>query len=275
MLGMCYSDRKVYTMETERNQIAGHLAVYQMNSDSGSLTLIDCMDLGMGLLLQIHGNHAISPSLDRHSHRVFIPVYYNGVLVARLEGDKLVEERILYSVDSVIDLAVVPLDTLYVCDWGGRAVHIIDGIHDTVTGTLETPVLTNSDLKPCNLAVQGDNIVVGYGRDLVTILEHLLESESAIIGFSLVVYRHGSLTPIRVLHALEMFPTHFLTADSEGHVLLVQPKAVTLHVVNINGAVYRVKHKITVNTDSEICDGIVVNRQLWVACNNGDIVIMS
>ncbi len=249
-----------------------------MNSDSGSLILMYCMDMERKywpLLLMMAGAENtmvfyLSIATDRHSHRVFLPVQ-TGVLVARLAGDKLFKERVLQCVDIVDDLAVIPLDTLYVCDWVGRAVHIIDGIHDTVTGRLNTPALTKPNLRPGSVAVQGDNVVVGYCRHMGTVLQ----IESGIQAFSLVVYRHGSLTPIRILHAPDIDVAPRLTADSEGHVLLVHCKTATVHVINMNENVYRVNPKIKFNTDSQICGCSVVNRQLWVACDNSDIIIMS
>ncbi len=276
--GLCYSDRKVYTVEWRALEHVD-LAVYQMNSDSGSLILMDCMDLEIPpedmlcMWETQRSGRLFSPSIDRHSHRVFLPVL-TSVLVVRLEGDKLVKERILHSVGQVLDLAVIPLDTLYVRD--GWAVHLVDGIHDTVTGTLEKPALANPYPRPCSVTVQGDNIVVCYGTDVIT----LRQSEfSRYSQYSLAIYRHGSLTPIRVLHAPnihgEWNRSHLLTAESEGHVLLLSRKNATVCVININENVFCVNHEINVNTGSDICDCTVVNSQLWVACDSGDIIIMS
>ncbi len=273
LLGLCYCDRKVYTVEKQIHGYHNHLVVYQMNSDSGSLILMDCMDVETRGYLARHfegilvGNTIVYPlsiATDRHSHRVFFPVRH-GVLVARLEGDKLLKERILHSVDVTYDLAVIPLDTLYVCDWDGKAVRIIDGIRDTVTGTLETPVLTDPDMRPYSVAVQGDNIVVGYGIlgfPLSMLMSGLGRSERATPEFSVAVYHHGSLTPIRILHAPDtdvgVFPP-YLTAGSEGHALLVHNNTATVCVININGDVYHANHKIKVNTDSQIYGCVVVN----------------
>ncbi len=262
-------------METQRNEEHDLLAVYQLNSVSGSLILMDSMEVERNqpslFLVVILGGHFRSPSIDRHSHRVFLPVR-DGVLVARLEGDKLVKERILHSGNDVYDLVVIPLHTLYVSDWHSGAVSIIDGIHDTVTATLKTPVLTRPGMIPYHLAVQGDNVVVFYGEDMIA----ALKSKSVISGyFSVVVYRHGSLTPIRILHSpdspAEVLLPYLFTADSEGHVLLIKKKS----VIVINTNVCRISQEINVNTDSAISGCTVVNRQLWVGCKNGDIVIMS
>ncbi len=283
--GLPYSDGKVYTVE--ENDEHGDLAVYQMYSDSRSLILIDCMDLGRGLSLQIHvssDSHGISPSIDRHSHRVFLPVG-NGVLVARLEGEKLFKERILQSVGHVDHLAVIPLDTLYVCDLSSEAVRIIDSIHDTVTGTLEPPALTLSDLRPSSVAVQGDNVVVCYSKKS----QHWFWGE---ILHCLVAYRHGNLAPIRVLYTHDIpegvLPPHLFTVDCEGHALLAHTDIMNaaifdvINVININGnvyrvhaEVYRVHAEVNAKSASLTCGCAIVNRQLWVARYSGDIVIMS
>ncbi len=283
LLGLCYSNSKVYTLEINKKDV--HLAVYQMNGDSGNLILMDSMDVGLGLSLALltHLNirgpsRGFSPSIDRHSHRIFLSAHH-GVLVARLEGDKLVKERILQSVHYLGDVVVMPLDTLYVCDWTYDTVCIIDGMDDMVTGTLETPQITWGVLTPYSLAAQGDSVLVCYNDDSKTMPDEYFESISAKSEYFLVIYRHGSLIPARILCAPDItggeFPPHLLIADSEGHALLAQRNSDTSRVININVDVYHVNHKIKVNTDSVICGCTIVNRQLWMACGSGDIVIMS
>ncbi len=118
-------------MEEESLRYNHSFAVYQVHHASGYITLLDRMDLGISVVVW-----SVCPRVDHHSRRVFVPCWGNGVVVAHLDGERLVRERTLNSVLYAESVDAMSPDTVYVCD---SRVHSVDINHDSITSTLEKP----------------------------------------------------------------------------------------------------------------------------------------
>ena len=198
--------------------------------------------------------------MDRHSRRVFVPCYDSGVTVVRLDGDRLVRERTLTCVSYVISVDVMSPDTVYVGDWRG-SVHVVSITDDRQISTLETPdTMRGEPHSQCWAAVLGDNVMVCY--DFST----------------LVLYRHGSPAPVRVIprpRGLKL--VRAVSTDCRSNYIVADSEARSVYIIDSNGDL---QHTVNIpDTDSDPYSGLrdcaVINRQLWVGCGNGDIVIVS
>ncbi len=262
--GMSYSEGRLYTLEGCGSGSGTHsqtVAVYSVHRDSAEITLLDRLELWeTGIGWQI-----VCPRVDHHSQHVFVPSD-SGVAVARLDGDRLVRERTLTCVSVTVSVDVMSPDTVYVCDSRNKSVHVVDVRNDRITSTLQRPDITRDEV-PARLAVLGDSVVVCYSGNC-----------------PLVVYRHGSPAPVRVIpHPLtESNFVRVVSTDYQRHVLLADEtfSKVTVSVLNISGDLY---HTINfdksdkfemIQTDYPV-DCAVVNRQLWVGFSSGYIVKMS
>ncbi len=251
--GLCYREDCLYVVEgrqVEPDKAPLRLTVYRVESDSGHTTRLDTLTG----LSKVYKPSPLCPRVDRHSRWVFIPSEESGVTVAHLDGDRLVRERTLTCVNDAVSVDVVSPNTIYVGDRRSLCVHVVDVTEDRITSTLEKPDTARGE-GPYNLAVLGDRIMVGYGY------------------FTLIVYNDGSPTPVRVIPR----PTGLerMTAISiEGHsnFIVTDYKTRSVFVINKNGELC---HTVGIDTDKGLRDCAVVNRQLWVGCMNGDIVIMS
>ncbi len=251
MCGLCYTDGKLYTLEkqdVESQSSSHHLCVYQIQRDSGHITLLDSIELGVaGLMLP-----PIRPRVDRHSQRVFIPGD-GGVTVARLDGDRLVRERTLTCVTHPASVDVMSPDTVYSCGVTRDSVYIVDVRDDRITSVLKNPKSLIHE-RPHDVAVLGDSFMVSYNEG------------------PLVVYHHGSSDPVRVIPRTGGLSPSSISTDRQHHFLITDSTTNVVFVVDVSGDVL---HKVNINTDSKIVDCAVVNRRLWVGCQNGDVVIMS
>ncbi len=195
--------------------------------------------------------------MDRHSRRVFVPCYDSGVTVARLDGDRLVSERTLTCVEWAISVDVMSPDTVYVGD--SKRVHVVSVTDDRKLSTLDKPDTARGESLH-SLAVLGDSVMVCYGPS------------------TLVVYRHGSPAPVRVIpHPGGLEWVTAVSTDCRSNYIVTDIMTRSVFIIDSDG---KLRHRVNIpdtdsDTYSEPMDCAVVNRQLWVGCYNGDIVIMS
>ncbi len=243
MSGMCYSDGTLYTVEEVPSEYC--LAAYQVHRDSGNITLVDTMPVYTTKRFDL----PIHPRVDHRSQRVFIPCK-SGVTVARLNGDRLVEEMTLTSVRHAVSVDIMSPDTVYVCDT--RDISAVDVTRDRVMWTLEQPD-TVIHHHPNSLAVLGGRVMVGF-----------------MLG-PLVMYAHHSRVPGRdIIPSLRLDWPYTISTDRKQHFLIADSSNV--FVVDIDGTL---RHRIPIGMDMDIADCAVVNKQLWVGCKSGYIEIMS
>ena len=140
-------------------------------------------------------------------------------------------------------------DTAYVGDIDG-SVYVVDLTHDTIKATLEVASAVEAR-SLCGVTVLGDRVLVGYPH-------------------TLVIYRHGSLRHIKAVPSPGRMTS--VTTDRQHYYLLTHGDTNTVSVVDVDG---NLCHTVSIDSDSKIADCTVVNRQLWVGCGNGAIVIMS
>ncbi len=205
--------------------------------------------------LDLQGDEAGQPRVDRQSGRVYIPCGRRGVYVVRYDGSKLVPVATLRCVAEAYGLAVVSRDTLYVCGWASESVCSVDVTKDRVTARLHPPREVRSEWTQ-HMAVLGDTVLVVY------------------TGANLVIYRHGVSTPGKLLPkpgGLQMF-VHGLTTDYHSSFLLLDNDSHTVYVLDISGTL---THTIPIPGDRLPLDCTVVGGQLWVACRNGVIIVIS
>ena len=263
--GLCYSDGLLYVVEWREVEPGGNkvsLAVYRVSIDSGDITLLDRLELE-----ESGGSFSACPRIERHSRRVFVPCWSSGVTVARLREVRLVVEKTLTCVMYAYSVDAMSPDTVYVCDWESASVLVVDVRDDMIKSTLKTPDTVMG--APQRLAVLGDSFIVSYAeRD-----------------DSLVVYRHGSPAPIRVIEAAVPAPSGPLPPPS-GPKPRVSAVSIDRHLhfmvtglnrncVLVSDGSGNLRHTVNVDTAGFTRDCAVIGRQLWVGCSNGDIIIMS
>ncbi len=232
------------------------LAVYRiLPSDSGDMTLLDRLQLWED------GPWSGCPRVDSHSRRVFVPCPGTGVTVAHLDGERLVRERTLTCVKGAESVDVMSSNIIYVRD--GSSVHVVDVRGDKKMLTLERPETVKSYDRPYRLAVLCHCVMVSYGYTE----RHL------------VVYSHGSPTPVSVIPCPEgLDEVTAVSTDCQRHFLVIvsttksDSTSKSMLVTHVNG---KICHTVDILTDRYIRDCAVINRQLWVGCLNGNIVIMS
>ncbi len=254
--GLCYREDCLYVLkvrEESASVINYNLIVYSVESDSGHIARLDTLTVqeDTGWTWHMH------PRMDHHSHRVFIPCFEKGVIVARLDGDRLVIERSLTCVKDPITVDVMTPDTVYVGDRDSNRVHVVDIRDDRITATLDKPDTVHQRDSPIMLAVLGDSVMVYY---------YFIEN-------TLVVYRHGSPTPVKVIPPPGgLKGVTAINTDFHSNYMVTyggDPKSVI--IIDSNGVL---RHTINIPF-TDIQDCAVVNRQLWVLCHNGDIAIMA
>ena len=242
---MCYFNGRLYVTEQRDESVSYRyrLAVYTIRGQD-TVTLLDSLDLGI---------EAGQPHVDRHSGHVYIPCRrHRGVRAVMFDGRKLIDASpILGCVGHPVGIAVVS-NTLYICDWDSNTVCLVDAIQDRVTARLQAQRWGRS---PMNLAVLADTILVMYG------------------GPRLALYRRGVHTPGKALPnppGLQSVPG--VTTDHHSSFLLVDNESRAVYVLDVSG---NLTHTIPIPGDREPRDCTVVGRQLWVACRNGHIIVMS
>ncbi len=241
---MCYYSGRLYTVEWRREDESDRLAVYSV-SDQHTVTLLDTLDLE---------GDAYHPRVDRQSGRVYIPCESRGVCVVRYDGSKLVPVTTLRCVGDAYSLAVVSTDTLYVSDYSSDTVCLVDVTQDRVTHRLQPPQEV-SGVTPDSLAVLGDTVLMVY------------------YSKNLVIYRHGVPTPGKVIPRPQgLKNVHGLTTDHHSSFLLCDQLSRSVHVLDVSG---NLTHTIPIPGHSTPLYCTVVGGQLWVGCENGDIIVMS
>ncbi len=257
LMGLCYSKGSLYVVERhiESDTDSTSLAVYRLQGDSGDITLLDRLELWTGSGL---GSTPVCPRVDRHGLRVFVPCHDSGVTVACLDGDRLVRERTLTCVLNAVSVDVMSQDTVYVVDGSSNSVHVVDVRHDRITSTLEAPdTVRLGGACPYSLAVLGDGIMVSYGS-----ADH-----------TLVLYRNGSNAPVQVMTSPGgLKHVTSVSNDCHNNYLVTDYKSQSIFVMKVNG---ELRHTVNINADSKTMDCVVVNKQVWVGCQNGDLVVMS
>ncbi len=220
------------------------LAVYNVNIQD-TMTLLDTLDLEVD---------ARKPHIDCQTGQVYIPCTSSGVCVVRYDGSKLVPVTTLRCVGNAAILAVASTDILYVSDWDSKTVCLVDVTQDRVTARLQ-PRWEVRDDKPNHMAVLGDTVLVVYG------------------GPSLVIYRQGVRTPGNLLpQTWGLWSVSDLTTDHHSSFLLCDGDSHSVYVLDISG---NHTHTIPISGDRRPVDCTVVGRQLWVRCENGNILVMS
>ena len=252
LCGLCYTDGKLYTAEQGQgsNALTYTLAVYKVHNDSGDITLVDRLALtNLWLRYMFSGDPLfLCLRVESHSQCVFLPIFGRGVLVVHLDGDRLARKKILTCVPWASGVAVISPSTVYVCD--DRRVHIVDVRGDRTVSYLENP----KGMLPQQVAVLCDTVLV-----------------NSIDVHTVALYLHGSLTPVRVIS----FPTRLrsaITTAGQRHFLITDYNTKLVFVIDDSG---NLSCKVNIDSESRAVDCVVVNRQLWVGCRNGDIIIMS
>ena len=257
LCGLCYSEDCLYVVEgrEESDRYSWNLTVHRVQSDSGHITRLDTLTV----VEAVYWLQSLCPRVDRHSRRVFVPCQGSGVTVARLDGDRLVRERTLTCVRKAISVDVMSPDTVYVGDWSSDSVHVVSITDDRIISTLDKPDTARGD-RPYSLAVLGDSVMVCYGHS------------------TLVVYRHGSPAPVRVIpHPGGLERVTAVSTDCHSNYIITHIMTRSVFIIDSDG---KLRHRVNIphtdsDTDSRLRDCAVVNRQLWVGCLNGDIIIMS
>ncbi len=182
-----------------------------------------------------------------------------GVTVASLDGDKLIEEKTLTCVSYASSVGVISQDTVYVCnqlqghEQQNAGVYLVDVKQDE-TQDKDRLIAPGPVRDPLSVAVLQDRILVIY------------------TGSMLALYSHGNPKPDVITSLEGLGNMSAATTDGDCHFLITDRKSQSIFVVDVNGDL---RHTVKVDTDSMVVDCAVVNGQLWVACENGDIVIMS
>ncbi len=90
---------------------------------------------------------------------------------------------------------------------------------------------------------------------------------------ALAVYGHGNLVPLRVFsYPREVDDLPYIGTDMRRYLVITDERTKSVLVVDLYGNLH---HTIKIDTKEIILDCAVVNRQLWVPCDNGEVVIMS
>ncbi len=269
-MGLCYSGGCLYVAEWQRTKSCPRkysffLAAHLVQGDSGEITPLDRLELwtnrGDLTLLELDRLErwaSACPRVERHSQQVFVPCRGSGVVVAHLDGDRLVRKRTLACVKKACSVDVMSQDTVYVCDYDTKRVCVVDVRDDSITSMLETPDKVRHDL-PNSLAVLGSSVMVGYKYGTV------------------VVYHHGSLAPVRVIsHIGELDCVSAVSTDCQQHFLVTDSFSKFVYILDASG---NVRHQIKMVYDTWVrphpVDCAVVNKELWVGSLNGYIIITS
>ncbi len=210
-----------------------------------TVTLLDTLDMeGYGREFCV----------DRQSGQVYISSDASGVHLVRYDGSKLVPLTTLKCVRKAVSLAMVTSDNLYVCDWVTKTVCRVDVTQDRVTARLQTPPEVANEL-PSQIAVLGDTVLVVY------------------VDLSLVIYHHSVHTPGELLARPQGLKSVFgLTTDHHFTFLLCDGSSRSVSVLDVSG---NLTHTISVPGYKQPRYCTMVRDQLWVGCDNGDIVVMS
>ena len=243
--GLCYHDSRLYAVEWKQRSYS--LVMYQVAR--GELIVLETLEL------QGEAGH---PRIDPRTQRIFIPCGPSrGVSVVGYDGRSLVAHFMLTSVGRCEGIAVTSPNSLSACDWDSKSVSIVNVKSDTESGGLSTPRQVKNSI-PYRTAVLGDSILVVY------------------TGPKLVLYKTGITSPGTVVtNPVGLQSVSSITTDGVSRFLLCDWKSRAVFVLDVRGVA---SYKINVNTDTEdgyVRDCTVGDKQLWVGCRDGDIVVMA
>ena len=243
---MCCGNNTLYTVERLANKSC-ILALYLVDS-TGSLILLDSINLNCSM--------AWRPRLCRNDTIVYVPMGETGVLIARRVENRLVKDEILRCVADPSSVAEVSPGRLYVCDWDTENVYLVDTAMDRTLAKLQKP-LEIEGRAPYQLAVLKETVLVRYAGD-----------------DSLVVYRHDERERKGKLVASpkDLRMVRGITTDNRHQFLLTDHWAHAVFVIDRSG---KYKYTIPIPGKRKPWDCVLHGAQLWVGCDNGDIVVMT
>ncbi len=234
------------------------VAVYSgMNEDT--LVRLDTLDFEEFIV----GGY-MQPGVGHNTDLIYISVFdareRGSMYEVKYESNKLALGRHLTCVKDSGGLAVISADTLYVYDRHDKTVCLVDLNQDRVTARLHVPYGLSIPGQ-IQIAVLGDTILASYGSNLV-------------------IYRHGIPTPVKLVPTPYGLWAAFISTDNHSAFLVFSWSSSDVRVMDISG---KLIHTIPVPEGRHPIHGdrsgvracTVVGRQLWVACINGDMVVMS
>ncbi len=220
------------------------LCMYRVTGQE--ITLLETVSLG-----KLSG----FPRVDDHTQQLYVPCGEDrGVSVVSWEDNRFTEVRSLTCVGKCYGVGVLGPQLLCVCDQDSRNVRIVRATDDTVTETLRKPTEVR-DRKPYDAAVLGKAILVAY-----------------LYG-TFVLYENGVSSPGTVVTLPEQLEyVRSISSDGVSRFLLCDDISKAVLILDVSG---KLCDKINIDTDNEVWDCTVGDGKLWVACYNGDIVVMS
>ncbi len=221
------------------------LSVYSV-TEQDTITLLDTLELDTDPDTDYYCGR--QPRVDLHTGKIYIPCWRDGVCVVRYDGNKLVPVTTLRCVKNAVSLAVVSTDTLYVCDWDSKTGCVVDVNQDRVTHRLQK--LWSF---PQSIAVLGDTVL-------------------ASVNSNLYIYQHGISTPEPLTNLPLLQDVTAVTTDHHSSFLVVDNGTDRVYVLGVSG---NHSHSIHIPANMPLVDCAVVGEQLWMVCDNGDIIVMS
>ena len=254
--GLCHSGENLFTVEWRLASDYPSLCMYNVRRNE--MRLLDQMELsepGEWLHSKIC---SLQPCIDHHSQRVFVPCGDGGVVVVRFDRKKLKQEKVLRSVKSATNVVVKSPDTICVVhnDGSDCSANFVNIENDTVTRSLKMPkgeAFQSQRRAGERLAVLGDALIIYIPEDCI------------------LVYRQDARAT-RLAWPEGMSKVSSIRTDKHGHILLTDHDSHTVFILDSSG---KVNTRVEIQTKVEIWDCAVVCGQLWVACNNGNIIVMS
>ncbi len=244
LYGLCCADNRMYCVEHLEDR-TDWLTVYDMSdSEDGSLSLIDKVEVGNVPLL-------CRPRVDS-SHRVYVPCGESGVRVFRCQDGRLLPAiDPLKCMGNAECICANTADTVFVGDRHTKSVCLVSVSTDTVIRQLETK--QGIPYHAYHVSVLGQTVLVCYGDN------------------ALVTYHSDSPTPGRVLQTPKgLGKVESITADSHSSSFLVTD----WH------SVYALSDKLIwhrIYIDVRVLqDCAVVQSQLWLGDYfHGDIAVLT
>ncbi len=254
--GLCHSDEKMFTVEWKSGTIYPRLCMYLVQKNN--MKLLGKMEL-LGKGEWLSGKIcSLKPCIERHSQRIFVACVDGGVIVARFDGRKLIQEKVLRGVKSAVNMVVISPDTICVVHNDGSKYHanyvnIESGKIITSLAMPKPEAFQTQTSAGERLAVYGDSVIIFIPEDQI------------------LVYREDGRTT-RLPWPEGLSKVSSIRTDKHGHILVTDPANNIVFVLDSSG---RVHARVEIQTDGEIQDCAVIDGQLWVGCYNGEIIIMS
>ncbi len=222
------------------------LTVYDMgDAEDGILSLIDKVALED---VPWPGH----PRVDG-SHRVYVPCGMFGVWIYRCQNGCLrLDSGPLECVRDARCVCVNTADTVFLGDWDTKSVCLVNVSSDIVIRRLEKPAQVRG--LPLYMSVLGPTVLVCYKEKVST----------------LVTYRSDSLNPGRVLQRPEDSIITSITTDSHSSSVLITGWYGYVYVLDDK----LIWHRIYTG-DRGLMECDVVQSQLWLGYENGDIAVLT